>query len=553
MAAMASILADARAFVDARSPWELTVLAASTFLVLGITAALLKLAARRPPTKDGPKWHWFVGSTFEFMHNFTRIHEWFLDGTRDYGKWVHAWSGSMLSVGQFSGGMVCLVTPDEVRHVLKDNFDNYEKGELVHDVLREFFGDGIFSTDGPRWKVHRKVAVHMFSKKLMVDGTEVALRQARKLVDRLDRAAMTGESLDIQPAFYAFTMDTFCSIAFGIELESQAKPHAFSEAFDTVQELSARRFRKPFWQLERLIGTKDEQEIKAGVKLMDEFATEVIESKRRVLKDKNQALGVDLVTRFLDNANKRGETLSTRELRDIVINFIIAGRDTTASALSWSVFEMCREPRIADIIRQELARVIPDGRSLLDMPKDEAFEVLSSGLIETKAVVMEVLRLHPSVAVDIKQALKADVLPSGVKVPAGTAIVYCPFAMGRNPKIWPDPMKFDHTRFMTVDESADGEADTESAGGDKDTPKKGRRISVYRPSAVSDYKYPVFNAGPRLCLGRPLAILEIQMMLCILVQRYDFKPSKEHKDKAKVTVVACSEDGVPVYVTRREQ
>ena len=56
MAAMASILADARAFVDARSPWELTVLAASTFLVLGITAALLKLAARRPPTKDGPKW-----------------------------------------------------------------------------------------------------------------------------------------------------------------------------------------------------------------------------------------------------------------------------------------------------------------------------------------------------------------------------------------------------------------------------------------------------------------------------------------------------------------
>ena len=103
-----------------------------------------------------------MGSTFEFMHNFTRIHEWFLDGTRDYGKWVHAWSGSMLSVGQFSGGMVCLVTPDEVRHVLKDNFDNYEKGELVHDVLREFFGDGIFSTDGPRWKVHRKVCVILF-------------------------------------------------------------------------------------------------------------------------------------------------------------------------------------------------------------------------------------------------------------------------------------------------------------------------------------------------------------------------------------------------------
>ena len=64
---------------------------------------------------------------------------------------------------------------------------------------------------------------------------------------------------------------------------------------------------------------------------------QVIESKRRVLKEKNQALGVDLVTRFLDSADKRGETLSTKELRDVVLNFIIAGRDTTACALSWTV------------------------------------------------------------------------------------------------------------------------------------------------------------------------------------------------------------------------
>ena len=64
-----------------------------------------------------------------------------------------------------------------MKHVLKDNFNNYEKGQLVQHVLGEFLGDGIFTTDGPRWKTHRKVAVRMFSKKLMIDGTSVAIDQ----------------------------------------------------------------------------------------------------------------------------------------------------------------------------------------------------------------------------------------------------------------------------------------------------------------------------------------------------------------------------------------
>ena len=537
-----TIQAAAADFVDSRSNLELAGLSVVTATVLLVTYAIWRVAARSPPVKNGPKWYWFWGSSTEFMNNFDRIHEWLLECTEKYGKWKQAWGGAMVSVGQFRGGMICLVTPEEVRHMLKDNFENYEKGEMVVEVLGDFLGNGIFTSDGEAWKVHRKVAAHMFSRKLLIDGTEVAIDQAAKLVSLLDAKAASGESIDIQPAFYAFTMDTFCSIAFGIELNSQEKQHQFSKSFDLVQELCARRFQNPFWTYQKMFQLGNESTITKHVKLMDKFASDVIEHKRRVVKDKSEPLGVDLVTRFLQNAERNNKTLTTQELRDVVINFIIAGRDTTASGLSWCIYELCRNPEIGDIIRNELEQFLPAGKELLDLPKKEAFHILSTGLVETKAVVMEVLRLHPSVAIDLKLAINDDVLPTGVKVPRGATVVYTPFAMGRNPEIWPNPEKFDHTRFLQKRDNANNATPTN---------RKGKRVSVHRPTSVSDFKYPVFNAGPRLCLGRPLAVLEMQLMLCILVTRYDFKPSKPHLPKAKVTVVAANENGVPVYVTRR--
>ena len=531
-----------QAFLQTLSPIELI---ATVFVTSSLAAAILFvwcISASCPKFRNGPKWKFFWGSTLEFMNNFDRIDDWLYDGTKNYGKFKRAWGASFISAGQFKNGMLCLVTPEEVKHVLKDNFENYVKGDLVHDNYREFFGDGIFAVDGQMWKFHRKVAANMFSTKLLIEGTEVAIDQAKKMMSLLEQKATRGEAVDLQPAFYAFTMDTFCSIAFGIELNSQVTPHAFAKAFDIAQELSTRRFQNPFWKLARLFNASSEVELRKQIGIIDGFAKRVIEARRRTLNDKSSNLGVDLVTRFLQRAKRNNEEIDTKELRDIVLNFIIAGRDTTAAALTWAIYELSRAPEAVAVIRKEVAAFVPAGTSILDLPKAEVFSILSHQMVETKSVVLEVLRLHPSVSLDVKTTIKADTLPTGVRVPAGCGIIYAPYSMGRNPELWKDPLKFDHTRFMQL-----------AAKGDDSGPKSPRRLSVYRPTPVSDYKYPVFNAGPRLCLGRPLAMLEIQLILCSLLQRFDLEPVKPFPvpPNRKVTIVSTSLDGISVKLTPR--
>ena len=137
-----------------------------------------------------------------------------------------------------------------MRHVLKDEFDKYEKGEQVNKTLKDFLGDGIFASDGNTWKVHRKVSVQMFSRRLLEQGSVVAMAQARKLMARLDEAADSGETVDLQRCMYAFTMDTFAAIAFGVELDSQRRPHDFATAFDDCQRICGERFNDPLWEIE---------------------------------------------------------------------------------------------------------------------------------------------------------------------------------------------------------------------------------------------------------------------------------------------------------------
>jgi len=337
-------------------------------------------------------------------------------------------------------------------------------------------------------------------------------------------------------------MDVFCEISFGVNLGSMktAQQHEFARAFDTVQKLSNDRAESPFWLFNKYFlwwAIPSERAIHAGVKTMDEFAMGIISSKRRKAEGgvKGQDLGPDLLSRFLEKAEKANSkdatvpaTLTDRELRDIVLNFIIAGRDTTACALSWAMYELTKVPKVIVRILEEartkdvLAQEGAAPRSPLEVSYDD---VLSLKYLH--AVVSETLRLHPSVPKDLKFAVKQDTLPDGTVVPKGAAVMYVPYAMGRDPKLWKNPLTFDPERWLE--------------GGD----------SYMEPSA---YVFPTFNAGPRLCLGKPLAYMEIKLLLLLLLDRYTFECAKDYggKEPAYVnTLVAPVKGGLPMRVTKK--
>jgi fatty acid omega-hydroxylase len=182
---------------------------------------------------------------------------------------------------------------------------------------------------------------------------------------------------------------------------------------------------------------------------------------------------------------KRGEDLSEDFLRDLVLNFLIAGRDTTAQTLSWALFCLCQHPEAAARARAEAVEVCGN--------EDITYEAVNR-LPFLQAVLNETLRLYPSVPLDLKFVLEDDVWPDGTRVRRGNVAVYNIYAMGRDPAIWgAHAADFRPERWLEMDSNPDS------------------------------YKFPVFNAGPRECLGKRLAQVEMKTCLAVLLPRLSFK------------------------------
>jgi cytochrome P450 len=143
----------------------------------------------------------------------------------------------------------------------------------------------------------------------------------------------------------------------------------------------------------------------------------------------------------------------------------------------------------------------------------------------THAVAMEVLRLHPSVPIEVKFPKKADTLPDGTYINAGAACIFSPYAMGRSEELWgSDAKEFKPERMLN---------------------EEGKGLEP------SQYKYTTFNSGPRLCLGKGLALMEIKLALAILLPRFDFQ-SKGHDGGYQSTLVLPMSPGLEMKVTAKK-
>ena len=266
-------------------------------LIFFVTYFVIKsLAPRRQTHTDGPTGTPFVGSALSIAKNLNSLDEWFFKGTEKYGRFKKAWGFTMPRAGVFSNGQaIVLTTPSEVQHLLKDGFKCYAKGESFLEAAQGVASSGIFIEDGEAWKFHRKVAANMFSNNLMIDGTDVAVSHVRTLLSLLDKHAETGEAIDLQPCFFAFTMDTFSEIAFGQNLGTQTQPHPFSKSFDACQlHLLRHRLLNPAWKFMRLIRSPAERQFSKDASVVRNFVKRIVQGRRR----NASPLGEDQVRRL---------------------------------------------------------------------------------------------------------------------------------------------------------------------------------------------------------------------------------------------------------------
>jgi len=416
--------------------------------------------------------HWLFGVLPEVMHavNTKSLQDWFVR--------QHALHGKTLSVHlPFQPIIVNTIDPKNVEHALKTKFDNYIKGEWFRRRLTDLLGDGIFNIDGAAWHKQRKITSQMFTQNQFKNHIwRVIGRNCGKVVKVL-LAVPQGEVVDVFNVMNRFTLDTIGSVGFARDigaLDNAQTP--FLRSFDRAQQITALRFITPLWELMRWFGIGEEREARQHLKLLQDYSMETVQ----LLKADTEAdKGDSFVGLFVKAAQKNGIEYDDNYLKDLVLNFLIAGRDTTAQSLSWIFWLVMCHPDVEARIVQEVEDTLGD--------EPVTYEN-SSKLTYVQNVIHEGLRLYPSVPLDSKIAIGDDTLPDGTFIPSGTVVQYSAYAMARSKDLW---------------------------GEDAEAFKPERWEGRAPPSA---FEYPVFNAGPRECLGKRLAWVEMRACIAAVLR-----------------------------------
>ncbi|GJN30748.1 hypothetical protein PR202_gb19083 [Eleusine coracana subsp. coracana] len=438
--------------------------------------------------------------------------------------------------------------PANVEHLLRGRFDNYPKGPRFASLLHDFLGRGVFNADGEAWRAQRKVASHEFNTRSLRAFVArcVHAELHGRLLPLLRRAAASSErrGLDLQDALERFAFDNICRVAFdhdprqlpddAVPEEEEEEGSRFADAFRDAANISAGRFRYAvpwFWRIKKALNFGSERRLRDSIAMVHDLADRIIQARREEMMtttagcdDEKQQ---DLLSRFMASQDET-YARSGVPLRDVVISFLLAGRETTSSALTWFFWLLSSRPDVARRIRDEVAAVRArratsgdgDQRNAAGFDLDELREMQY-----VHAAVTESMRLYPPVPVNALRAEADDVLPDGTRVHEGWFATCNAYAMGRMEAVWgADAGEYRPERWFDVD-------------------------GAFRPE--SPFKYPVLHAGPRVCLGREMAYIQMKSIVACVMEEFDVVVHAAYQPRQALSLTLRMQDGLPVTVKHR--
>ncbi|XP_021750576.1 cytochrome P450 86B1-like [Chenopodium quinoa] len=449
-------------------------------------------------------------------------------------------NGTFHFKGPWFSNLQCVVTSDprNLEHLLKAKFSNFPKGGYFRNTLKDLLGDGIFNADNETWSRQRKTASIEFHSARFRQLTAESLFELvhKRLLPVLEESQKNSLPIDLQDVLLRMTFDNVCMIAFGVDpgcLSLGLPEIPFARAFEKATEATVLRFVTPtcIWQTMRYLNLGPEKELKESITGVNKFADEVIRTRKKelALQDENSKERSDLLTVFMRLKDEKGQPFSDKFLRDICVNFILAGRDTSSVALSWFFWLIDQHPEIEQKILAEIGRIIRE-REVADIAG--ARGLISFNPEEIKkmdylhAAISEALRLYPSVPVDHKEVCEDDVFPDGTVLKKGTKVIYAIYSMGRMEAIWgKDCREYKPERWLR-----DGRFMSESA-----------------------YKFTAFNGGPRLCLGKDFAYYQMKFAAASILLRYHVKVVNNHPAEPKLALTMYMKHGLKVNLIRRDE
>ena len=438
----------------------------------------------------GPRGNYFLGSARELAHDWPGFT---LRCSREFGD-VARYRFLRTSICQFTH-------PDDIESVLVRQAGNFHKSR-DYAVLRFVLGRGLLTNEGASWQSQRQLIQPTFRHEsisayaaIMADSACTHLARWRDQ-----------QTADLHAEMAQLTLDIVNRCLFGSRLSHDIRHigSAVEIVMDRFFSQAALSFllplNFPIPKSPRLLHSRRQ---------LDRVIFSIIRERRASPSSSN-----DLLQTLLTAHDADGNKMSDVQIRDEVMTLFLAGHETTANALTWTWYLLAQNPAVEQTLHAELDAVLA-GRppAHADLPR----------LPYTEMVVKESLRIYPP-AWGIGRLAIRDCEIGGFRIPAGSNVFILPWLVHRDPRFFPDPLRFDPERWRT------------------DPVRSGR---------IPRFAYFPFGGGPRVCIGAGFAMMETTLLLATIAQRYRFTRLSDQPVEPFFSITLRPRRGLPVQITAR--
>jgi cytochrome P450 len=393
--------------------------------------------------------------------------------------------------------------PVFIKHVLVDNMRNYVKG-VSYDALRHVLGDGLLVAEGELWRRQRRLLNPAFARQTLIDKVPLMVDVVAALCERWEAHAEDGTSLDLVSEMMCVAFEIVGRTLMGSDIadEMATVEAILPEAGDWVYQ----RMQAPI-KLPLSLPLPSNRRYRRVLRVLDDVVRRVIDNHRRG-DEGNDLLSLLIAARHEDD----GAVMNDRQLRDEVITFLLAGHETTGSALAWTFTLLAEHPEVERKLFAEVDEVLGDRPLTADM---------FSRLTYTGQVIDEAMRLYPPAWSFTRTALADDTI-GPYHVPRGSIVVISPWVNQRHPAYWHDPNRFDPQRFSSE-----------------------KRYETYH--------YFPFGGGPHMCIGKYLTLYEVKVALAMVAARFRVVRETSGPVPMQAQITLHPRDPIAIRIERRSR
>jgi len=409
--------------------------------------------------------------------------------------------------------LIVIADPDAIASVLRDRPDGFQRTERLNRAARRMGFGGVFSANGEQWKRQRPMVMAGFDPAHIKAYFPMLLKVTERFARRWQRAAAgaasvgntgnagdtrssghgTGESIDLQADLMRYTVDVTAGLAFGADINTiESEEETIQRHLDKVLPALFKRLMAPFSWINRLPTPANlalAKHLEALHTAVDGF---IADARRRI--DANPALRADpanLIEAMVVARDTEGSGLTDQDVSGNVLTMLLAGEDTTANTLAWMIYLLSRNPDALRRARGEVRALLGGPSSELRLPTREQLQSLDY----IEACTNETMRLKPVAPVMVNEAVRDSVV-AGIRVPKGQLVVCLMRPSATDERHFKNAKTFDPSRWL------DATATSSTSN---------KRVAM------------PFGAGPRLCPGRYLAVLEMKMVMAMLLANFDIE------------------------------